>query len=235
VTKLKRFLSSVLLWLAINASLLAALLGYHLSSCPKPAWWNDTYALATNILAGGLVSFFFYWLVVYVPEARKKAIIKNNLIKMYRSLKRSILYQVVFASRKGGREDLHADTEMMERLMTTEGFRAAFEGGKQGDEGFYAFINQMTHDTPEYREIVSTLELLAKQIEFVLHNYNMDDEDLFAYFKRLEVLLFSLRNTEPGYDESEPLCSFIYKMFSGWDMIDGYLGHDPIESSIARI
>ena len=82
----------------------------------------------------------------------------------------------------------------------------------------------MSDDTPELREILLNLELLAKQVEFVLHNYTMDDDRIFDFFKRLEVMLLAPRQSSPGYDESKPLCRFVYEMFSGWNSIDGYRG-----------
>lgn len=191
--------------------------------------------LAMSMLAGGLVSFFFYWLVVYEPERRKRRILKSNLSKMYLRIKEDILYQVIFASQKGGRRDLQANQCTIKKLLTVEGFKDAFSGGREADEGFYAFENQMSDDTPEFQEIVLNLELLAKQIEFVLHNYTIDDEYLFDFFKRLELMLLRLRNSSPGYDESKPLCGFIYQFFSGWDPIYGYLGYVVIDKMIADI
>jgi len=235
VASVKRFLSNTPLWSGLNILLFGALVAIHFAAVPKPAWWNDGFAIAVNILAGGLVSFFFYWLVVYAPEARKKNVIKCHLVRMYRNIKRDILYQVVFASQKGGRTDLVADEETMDALMTTDGFRTAFENGTQRDEGFYAFENQMSEDTYEFRAIVLNLELLSKQIEFVLHNYTLEDERLFGFFKRLEVILLKIRHAGPGYEESKPLCSFIYEVFAGWDIVKGYVGHDRIETTIAEI
>lgn len=223
------------LWLMLNVLVFAGLLGIDLSRLPKPSWWEDVVPLATSMLAGGLVSFFFYWLVVYEPERRKRHIIKRNLSKMYARIKKEILYNVVFASRKGGRVDLFASPDIIKSLLTVEGFKAAFSGGREADEGFYAFENQMSDDTPEFREIVLNLELLAKQIEFILHNYTMDDERIFDFFKGLELLLLRLRNSSPGYDESKPLCTFIYQLFSGWSPIEGYLGYSVVDKMIEDI
>lgn len=222
-------------WFALNLILLAALLAFDASSLEKPSWWEECHSLAMNLLTGGLVSFFFYWLVVYVPEQRKRKVIKRNLLKMYERVKRDILLEVIFASKKGGRHDLSADSETIQKLMTVEGFKDTFQDGREGDEGFYAFQNQMSDDTPEFHEIIGSLEVLAKQIEFVLHNYTMNDEGLFDFFKRLEVMLISLGRSTPGYDESKPLCGFIYQMFSGWSPLEGYLGYDPIDRMISDI
>lgn len=235
MSKLKRMLSSVALWFTLNVILFAGLLAFHFSSLAKPSWWVDGFAVAVNFVAGGIVSFFFYWLVVYVPEQRKRRVIKDSLTRMYRNIKEDILYQVVFASIKGGRHDLEPNTDTIDRLMTPSGFKQAFDDGREADEGFYAFANQMSDDTPEYRQIILNLEMLAKQIEFVLHNYTMDDERLFGFFKRLELMLLSLRRSPPGYDESKPLCRFVNEIYSGWNFVEGDRGYDIIEKMIADI
>ena len=237
VSRLKRALSSIIGWFAVNVILLAVVLGVHFSCLvqPRPTWWADAFAVTSSVFAGGLVSFFFYWLVVHVPDRRKRLIIKGNLRQVYQNIKKDILYQVIFASQKGGRRDLQADAETIDKLMTVEGFKEAFQGGRKADEGYYAFKNQMSDDTPEFREILLNLEMLAKQIDFVLHNYAMDDEQLFGFFKRFELMLLSLRRSSPGYDESKPLCRFIYEMFSGWNFIEGDRGYDIIEKMIADI
>jgi len=229
---LKRMLSSVMVWFALNVLVFVGLLTFHFLPISKPHWWADAFAVAANIIAGGLVSFFFYWLVVYVPEQRKRRVIKDSLLRMYRDIKQDILYQVVFASIKGGRDDLSADTETIARLMTPNGFKEAFQGGREANEGFYAFENQMDEDAPEFRSIMLNLEMLAKQIEFVLHNYTIDRNELFNFFKRLELLLLSLRRSSPGYDESKPLCRFVYELFAGWSIVEGYRGYDIIEKMI---
>lgn len=154
---------------------------------------------------------------------------------MYRVIKKNILYQVVFASIKGGRSDLQTDLDTIDNLMRPEAFKEAFSGGREANEGFYAFENQMSGDTPEFREIILNFEMLAKQIDFVLHNYSIDDENLFDFFKRLDLMLLSLRRSSPGYDESKPLCRFVYEMFSGFNLINGHLGYDVIDKMLADI
>ena len=92
-----------------------------------------------------------------------------------------------------------------------------------------------SHDTFEFRDIVLNLQMLSKQIEFVLHNYTMDDQRLFDFFKRLEMMLLKLQQSTPGYDESKALCGFIYEVYAGWSWLDGYRDYDIIEKMIADI
>ena len=64
-----------------------------------------SFAVGVNLLTGGVISFLFYFLVVVIPESRKKSIIKSNLRNFYRDIKRDILWQVVFAWPAPGSED----------------------------------------------------------------------------------------------------------------------------------
>ena len=144
-------LSSISIWFAATVFVFVAMLVFHFGDFSHGKWWPDGFAVGTNLLAGSLVSFLFYFLVVYVPERRKKRIIIDNLRQMYRGIKRDILYSVIFASQKGGRRDLEAGSETIEELMTPAGFRNAFEKGREADEGFYAFENQMSDSTWEFQ------------------------------------------------------------------------------------
>jgi len=233
----KKILWSVRFWFAVNASTLLLLLVVHFGVANLRAlwWWADAFAISVSILSGGVISFLFYFLVVVVPERRKKSIIKSNLRRLYRDIKRDILWQIVFASIKGGRADLTTNVEEVDKLMGVENFKAAFSHGREADEGFYAFENQMSDETCEFREIVLNLQMLSKQIEFVLHNYAMDDQKAFDFFKRLELLLMRLQSMGAGYDESKPLCRFIWEMFTGFSWAEGYRGYDPIEKMIEDI
>lgn len=229
-------LARVSTWFVVNViALIALIVAHFFVGFPSVKWWPDVFAIATNLLAGGLVSFLFYFLVVNLPEMRKKSIIKANLQKMYKSIKTDILWAIVFASIKGGRNDLTPNLEFIESLMSPVAFKGAFAGGRESDEGFYAFANQMSSETPEFHQIVKNLTMLSKQIEFVLHNYSIEDSEIFDYFKRLELMLMSLQANGAGYDESKPLCQFIWQVYAGWNVIEGDIGHDPIQKMISGL
>jgi hypothetical protein len=186
-------------------------------------------------MTGGLISFLFYFLVVYIPESRKRRMIKANLRKWYSVLKKDILIQVLIASQKGGRGDLSTDGATVERLSRIDGFKAAFKGGREAHEGFYAFRNYMSEDTPEYREISLSFQILSRQIEYVLHHYSIDERELFDFFKRLEAHLLRLEKIGPGYHEEQELSRFIWEIFAGSCWVDGYRGYDIVEKMIEDI
>ena len=116
-------------WFVVNVIAFCTLIIVHFATnVSSLKWWPDAFAVGTNLFAGGLVSFLFYYLVVHRPPDRKKSIIKANLLKMYRSIKEGILLEVVLASIKGGRCDLTTNSETIEKLMSPGGFKDAFKG-----------------------------------------------------------------------------------------------------------
>ncbi|MEI2384289.1 hypothetical protein [Breoghania sp. JC706] len=232
-----KFLSSVLFWFLLTLFIYLALLienfsGIYFSETP---FWDEFYNISSAFLTGGLVSFFFYFLVVAFPDRRKSLIVKTNLQKLYSDIKRDIAYQIVFASQKGGRKDLTAKHETIEKILTTAGFRELFVAGKQSDEGFYAFRNYMSDDVPEYKEIILSLQILSKQIEYILHNYPISDATSFEFFKRLEMILHRLAAKGPGYEEEKRLSQFIWDIFGGANCLDGPRDFDPVQRMIDGI
>jgi hypothetical protein len=195
----------------------------------------EAYYLISNLLIGSLVSFLFYYLVVGLPESRKRQVIKTNLIKTYNSIKTEIIWQIVFASREGGRHDLETSSDFVESLLDLKKFKEVFGNGRESNEGYYAFQNQMSEQTPQFDEIILSLNYLQKQIEFALHNFSVENQDTFDFLKRLEMLLMRLQKTEPGYDGSNQLCSFLWQICTGWHPINGYQNLDPVEKLIAEI
>lgn len=229
-----KFFSKVLVWFVATLTLFISVIANDILSVrfTDTTWWDDFYNLFVPFLTGGLVSFLFYFLVVYVPDRRNRRVVKDNFRQLYRSLKEDIMYQVISACCKGGREDLRADLDTAEKLLTVEGYRKAFRGGKEANEGIYAFQNGLTVDGSEYRKIVWHLQILAKQIDYVLHKYPFTDAKIFDFFKRLEVYLLSWADSDPGYEESKSLSGFMGEVFGGFSFVDDDRGFDMVEKMI---
>lgn len=229
---------NVWLWLVTIITLYAMLVWYDIMKCPAGSnyeWWKKFYEAASNFLIGFIISFFFYFLVIYLPDKRRRHIIKSNVNKMYTCVKRDILCQIIFASQKGGIQGINADDDTIDRLMTIDGFKAVFSGGKEAHEGWYAFANGLEKDGIEFKGILFNLQLLSKQIGFILQNYIVLDEQVFGFLKNLEAIIFQMEKLQPAYDDTKILCGFLWQMFTGWDWIEGYLGYDPIERMLKEI
>lgn len=194
------------------------------------------YAPALNVAlaigTSGIVAFIFYYVVSERIEVRRRDLVKQVALRSYRNAKHDIALAVIQASKKGGRADLVADHSTIERALTVDGFRALFDGGREADEGFYAFQNQMSDPTPEYDEIVLNLQIIGRAVDRLIDANLIDNPEAYNSLVRLDATLRRIERNGAGYDESKLLCSFIWQIFTGWNFIDGNLGYDPIERAI---
>jgi len=182
-----------------------------------------------------LVSFVFYYLVVHLPEKQRCSRMRESTLQYYLSIKEALIWQIVFASRKAGRDDLDTRQSQIDELMDVKAFKTKFSGGKQGNEGWYAFLNHMSQDSPEFREIMLNFTQLRVQIEYLLTQDVFQDNELLEFFVRLRRHLLRLERTEADDWEKKSLASFLYEIFAGWDMITGYRDFDIIQDRIRKI
>lgn len=186
-------------------------------------------------MASVVVSFVFYYLVVYLPAERKRAIMRNGCRKMYLSTKKQLLYDILSGSWSGGRKDIQITADLIGNLMAPANFAKFFEGGHEADEGFYAFSNFIQNDEIAFRSVIFKFKLIARQLDFVLNNVEFANEEAFQKLKWLEEFLFELDDLHADYDNEKVLSRAIWSVFAGWSNIDGYRGFDPIEKAIEEI
>jgi hypothetical protein len=207
----------------------------HLS--PAPA--GPQYVAASNAMlsigTSGLASFLFYYLVSERSERRRRNLLRGSVESTYREAKRNIALAVIHASQKGGRKDLAADHETVEKVLTPAGFKSIFEGGREANEGYYAFQNQMSSQTYEYEEIVFNLRIIARAAERLVDSGAVDDRATYAFFIRLSTLIDRIEHNGAGYDASKPMCSFLWDTFAGWNLVEGDLGYDLIQRTIEKL
>ncbi len=231
-----RFFSHVLFWFMINLVLLCALVVVEFVTLEqRTVLQGEVIGLISNILVGTLVSFAFYFLVVHLPEKQRRNRLRRNFLNTYLSIKEGLIWQIVFASKLAGRHDLDTSSSQIEKLMNVTEFRTCFSGGREADEGWYAFANHMSDDSVQFREIVLLLSQLKLQTEYVLLQDVFDQQKLLDFFSWLRIHLLRLEKTEANDYEKGPLLGFLYQLLSGWDPITGYRDFDYIEREANKI
>ena len=192
-------------------------------------------AEARALLGGVLASFLLFCLISYLPDRRRRSSLRLSCQRMYRSTKEEILWDVLHGSVNGGRSDIELSSQTVKALLHPEEFRKCFDGGREADEGFYAFTNYVMRNEDAFRSIIFKFKLVARQLEFLLNNLVIEDQNCLDTLKRLEQWLLSLDELHAGYDEVKRLDDAILAIFTGWSTIEGYRGYDPVERAIARI
>jgi hypothetical protein len=234
--QLDKLLGSITLWFVLAVVLFAVAVTVKLVGVDATRQIQEQVnALTIDLLLSIIVSFVFYYLVVHLPEKRRRNRIRNNFLNTYLAIKEGLLWQIVFGSIHAGRHDLNTSSEQVELLKDVKSFRATFSGGKEAHEGWYAFSNHMTNDTPEFREILLLLSQLRMHVEYVLFQDVFEDQELLDFFTRLRRHLLRLERTDASDYEKRPLISFLYELLSGWNFIEGYRDFDLIEKEASKV
>lgn len=187
---------------------------------------------ALSIGTSGIVAFIFYYVVTERIERKRHKFARESALRTYQDAKHNIAIAIIHASQKGGRDDLAADSATIDQILSIAGFKALFEGGRFGHEGFYAFQNQMSDHTPEFDEIVFNLKIVERALDRLVDEIHFDNNEAYQFFVRLDAIMRRIEHNGTGYDESKLLCQFIWEIFGGWNPIQGSLDYDPIERAI---
>lgn len=233
----KTIFHSVLFWFGITLILYEIAIGLSFTGIEDS--FDKTESLLFSefktLLLAFISSFAFYFLIVYLPNSRKQRVLRENCLKMYRDTKKQILFDILSASQQGGRTDIESSLDVVERLMVPTEFRKVFQHGSEANEGFYAFSNHIQRSEKDFRSIIFKFKLIARQLEYVLNNYEIKDQETFESIKRIEEILFELDILHVGYDDEKVLGRIIWAIFAGWSMVEEYRDYDIIEKAIAKI
>ena len=194
--------------------------------------YAGSFNAAVSIATGGIVSFLFYFVVNERGDARRRHLLLQSAAMSYAAAKKNILVSVILASYKGGRFDLVATSTVIDGAMTPDGFKAIFEGGREADEGFYAFENQMSEATPEFDEILFNFRQISRAADRLVDGVATIHPKSYQYFMGISTAIARAERNGAGYDESKLLCTMVWEMFTGWSPVIGELGGDPFELAL---
>ncbi|MBH1626081.1 hypothetical protein I5U62_03955 [Stenotrophomonas maltophilia] len=180
-----------------------------------------------NVAVGVLVSQAMYVLVVWLPGHAKRKRVRKNLQHHYALFKEQCIYQLLFASEGG------ADSEVVENLADIKKFRDYFNAaGPSGGEKWYDVMNGL--EAQHVSAIVVELGILAEELKYTLAAVDVDDEEVYAFLKRLNRAIVVLRDGSENSD-IKYLANFLWELFAGWSMVTGYQDRDFVLDRLERI
>jgi hypothetical protein len=233
--------TKIILRLTLSALTVLAIFGmFSGSSEPIVAILKDTWiadiayrlhignAIVFDLSVGFLISLFFWFLIVRIPESRKKAILRNNLARQYQHFKEDVIQILLFSS-----VGSHA-AELRKQLCDHNEFKRFFSENER--EKWYAALNGLQGNEGYLNDLIVEIELLANEISYVLNNINIDDDEVHSFFKRLSTHVYKLRRcTVYTYDHVKYLGNFIWEILARWSIIDGQRKEDIVQEMIDRI
>ena len=85
------------------------------------------------------------------------------------------------------------------------------------------------------QDLLVEFEILLNEVTYVLNNANIEDPNVFSFFKRLSQTVYKMKNTTLDYDDVKHLSGFLWELFAGWSFIDGYREDDIVAVMIEDI
>jgi len=232
--------STVLLWAISLASIVLAL---KTSDEPLPQVFKDTWvdrvfqqfstgnSIIFDVSIGFLVSVIFYLLVVWHPERRRKSIIRRSMEEQYRFFKEGVIRVLLSAGAHAG---ARYDSDVVSKLSDQEEFSSYFKEPISDTQSRWdAVLNGL--DEYFLAQLLVELEIFLNEVTFVLNNVEMDDREVFSFFKRLSEAVYRLKNCTPDYEDTKQLSHFLWELFAGWSFTTGYTDTDIVKVMIERI
>jgi hypothetical protein len=127
------------------------------------------------------------------------------------------------------------DLDFVESILPQERFREHFKQPSvdvHGDK-WHDVQNHVTAEQLEVLAVITTI--LRDDIAYVLNNAEVSDHVAFEMLQRLSKAISHRNFISTDYDDQKYLFRFYWEIMAGWDVVKGYLDHDPLEEIIQKI
>ncbi len=191
----------------------------------RPDYWN---AIFNTMASGAVISLFFYWVLVELPQYRKRERLKRIFASQYRSFKLQCIDIFLVLSNSTN------DSETAVRLLEPDEFRKYF---KQDAGDHQILWDRFLNGLNDYylEALARKMEHLRDEFRFFLLAVESEDEKLIELLKRFtETTHYNVTRSE-DYDEVKSLSGYFWNIFAGWSFIDGYRSDDIVLEAIERI
>ena len=227
---LRRFIGSK--WLSVVLAAIAGLCGWTIvvasELVPAVGIKSKYRAIAYDLSTGAVVSYFFYLLVVQLPEAVKRRRVARWLTAHYETFKLACIE--IYLSAIGD----SWESDLPRTLLQAEQFSSYFSEWHSPDQTRWHAVHNGLYDYG-LPQLIIECELFAREIDFTLTKLDLEDDQLALFLKRLSRALVRLRTSTPNYDDIKALLNFLYPIHSHWSLLDGKIGEDPVADAIARM
>ncbi len=182
------------------------------------------YGIALSTIAASI----FYLFQVFIPEQRKRKILKDNFKLNYMLFKKDCISLFLFSLK------ISWDSELSKELLDLEKFKTYFKANLEEDiDKWHGVLNGLNKSL--LKELLFKFEILFHEIDFFINNVSLEDGEVLDFLKRLKNEVYLLKNTKSDYIEIKILADFLWQLFAGWSPISGYRENDIFEEMLERV
>lgn len=182
-----------------------------------------------NISCGYIISISIWYLVVFVPEKKKRNIIKSNIGYQYTIFKENTISNLLYAA---GEENI--DDDLVNKLLNHNEFKSYFD--ENNGEKWYASLKGLDENKRHIHDIHNDMNLLYNNITYVLNNVGFTDAKSHAKFILLQENIYRLLNhNDCPYDHVRGISGFLYSLLASWSFAEGKMSVDIVQEMIDQI
>jgi hypothetical protein len=85
------------------------------------------------------------------------------------------------------------------------------------------------------KEILTQLEIFRDDISFILNSIDVPSDRPLRFLRRLSAAIYTYRDSSLEYDDVKRFAGFLWELFAGFNMIDGYKEQNIIQEMIDAI
>lgn len=189
---------------------------------------NGYGSMINSLSVGFVVSSIFYFLVVYMPEYKRRNMARERLEDEYIRFKMSCINTFLILSDS-------QEYSNKEKLLNLSEFRCYFKmENRQGEKRWDAIANSLEGNEYYLKEVIYHLRMLNEEIRYTRNATNLNDPEVFDFLNRLSQIIVRMELAEKEYDDVKSLCRFLWAIFTGWDLAKGYSDSDIVKDIIGR-
>ena len=166
--------------------------------------------------------------VLWGPDREKRNLIKRTFEEQYNYFKEDTITILMLACATSYNNDLPKILSNENKLR--EYFK---EPVSESQNRWDTVLNGM--DERLLKLLLVELEILMHEVRYILENVNIEDRKAFSFFKRLYQAVYRLKNSTPEDGDVRQLSGFLWDIFAGFSIINGYRENDIVEDMIKSI
>jgi hypothetical protein len=214
---------SRIIWAVLGLSIIALIVSIY--SAPN----KDNFLVIHSLSMGLLASSIFYFLVVVLPEKRRKLRAKNALIAQYNEFKLSCISTFLIASHS-------LEYPNREMLLDIGEFRRYFKNKHKNGKVRWEFLEKSLQESKYLLgDILYQLEIFDQELRYLRSQIDVHDEEASDFIRNTSQIIHRLKSTENENEDIKILMSNLWQIFTGWSWSEGYLKKDIIQTMLQKL
>ncbi|HIF9233328.1 hypothetical protein C5F63_10195 [Photobacterium damselae subsp. damselae] len=187
-------------------------------------WTFGQFAIGNTILfnlaSGFLISIWFYFLVVYIPDIQRRKRIKKHFGMQYLEFRKQVIMNIL------GECDECYSADLPKMLIHPPEFKSYFaKTVKPGQTRWDVFVNNANMIVVQ--RILSEFVAFKEATFYLLSKIDIEDEELHSFLHNFNTITITMLNTSTDdYDSMKIFYSYLYDIFAGYNFTSGSRDYD---------